>query len=100
VRVAVRSLVNRTVVYLEPPKFSSKGFAFSNDGRWLALLSRKEGKDRVSIIACDSWDVAKTFPVESGDAADLSWSPDDRYVAVWDNSLEYKLLVYLPNGTL
>ena len=33
------------------------------------------------------------FKVESSDAIDISWSPDDRYIAVWDSPLEHRLLV-------
>jgi len=100
VRVAVRSLVNRTVVYLDSPKFASKGFAFNNDGRWLAMLGRHECHDNISIIACDTWEAVKQFQIESSDCADISWSPDERYIAAWDNALEYRQLVYLPNGSL
>jgi len=87
------------VVYLDTPKFNNKGFAFNSDGRWMAMLGRRDGCDHVNIIACDTWDVAKIFKVESSDAIDISWSPDDRYIAVWDSPLEHRLLVYLPNGT-
>ncbi|KAJ3351054.1 WD repeat-containing protein wrap73 [Entophlyctis luteolus] len=42
----------------------------------------------------------KHFPVDTSDLEDISWSPDGRYIAVWDSLLEYKLLVYSPDGRL
>jgi hypothetical protein len=32
------------------------------------------------------------------DVVDLVWSVDDRMIFVWDNCLEYRFLVYSPDG--
>jgi WD40 repeat protein len=36
--------------------------------------------------------------VESRDLTNLCWSSDDRVICVWDNCIDYKLLVYSPDG--
>lgn len=65
------------------------------------MLGRHDGRDNISIVACDTWEAVKTFQlVENSDCGDIAWSPDDRCIAAWDGSLEYKLAMYLPNGSL
>eukprot|EP00697_Spironema_sp_BW2_P004277 gnl/Spiro4/15820_TR8515_c0_g1_i1.p1 gnl/Spiro4/15820_TR8515_c0_g1~~gnl/Spiro4/15820_TR8515_c0_g1_i1.p1 ORF type:complete len:470 (-),score=132.29 gnl/Spiro4/15820_TR8515_c0_g1_i1:102-1448(-) len=97
-RVTIWSLVNRSVSCIKFPKFSSKGLSFSNNGQYMALAERRECKDSVGIYACDTWQMVKNFGTDTQDLADLSWSPDDRYIAVWDTTLVYTLLVYTPDG--
>jgi WD40 repeat protein len=34
------------------------------------------------------------------DLENLSWSPDGRFIAVWESSMEYKIVIYYPDGRL
>eukprot|EP00741_Cyanophora_paradoxa_P000029 tig00000057_g27.t1 len=101
VRLAVWSLVNKSCTHIKYPKFgSAAGIDFSKDGRWMALAVRRDCKDYVQIYACDTWELVKQFQVDTTDLAGLSWSPDGYHICVWDTPTEYKVLVYVPDGTL
>eukprot|EP01083_Nonionella_stella_P148816 471752_1 len=97
-RLTIWSLVDRSVSYIKFPKFTEKAIDFSADGKFLAVAERKEFKDLVGIYFTETWEHVKTFPVDTTDLADLKWSPDDRVICVWDTLLEYKFLVYSPDG--
>jgi WD40 repeat protein len=38
--------------------------------------------------------------VDTKDAYDLAWSPDGRFIAVWDSVLDYNIMIYHPDGRL
>ncbi|KNA23455.1 hypothetical protein SOVF_024490, partial [Spinacia oleracea] len=38
------------------------------------------------------------FAVDTFDLADVEWSLDDSSIVVWDSLLEYKVLIYTPDG--
>ncbi|XVF11266.1 hypothetical protein REPUB_Repub08aG0012000 [Reevesia pubescens] len=38
------------------------------------------------------------FAVDTLDLADSQWSPDDSAIVIWDSPLEYKVLIYSPDG--
>ncbi|KAJ1540124.1 WD repeat-containing protein wrap73, partial [Cladochytrium tenue] len=98
-RITVWSLTDTEAVYhIQYPKFSNRGFGFRPDGRYFALAERREGKDTVSVYDCEDWSLLKHFPVETSDLEDLAWSPDGRYIAVWDSLLEYRVAIYHPDG--
>jgi len=100
IRMTVWSLVNKACSYIRAPKFPSKGLSFSPDGRFMALAERRDCKDAISVFSTQTWEVAAHFPVLTSDLADISWSPDGGSLAVWDNCLDYRLLIYTPDGRL
>ncbi|KAF6137627.1 hypothetical protein GIB67_036210 [Kingdonia uniflora] len=38
------------------------------------------------------------FAVDTFDLADIEWSPDDSAIVIWDSPLDYKVLIYSPDG--
>ena len=85
------------------------------------MLERKDCKDYLSVFDCSSWQMVlvryplatpllsaphsganpwQHFPTETHDAADVAWSPDTQFVAVWDCNLYYKVGVGAWMGTL
>ncbi|KAL0445923.1 UNVERIFIED_CONTAM: WD repeat-containing protein WRAP73, partial [Sesamum latifolium] len=38
------------------------------------------------------------FAVDTLDLSDIQWSPDDSAIVIWDSPLEYKVLIYSPDG--
>ncbi|KAF6142046.1 hypothetical protein GIB67_038014 [Kingdonia uniflora] len=38
------------------------------------------------------------FAVDTLDLADIKWSPDDSAIVIWDSPLDYKVLIYSPDG--
>eukprot|EP00249_Psilotum_nudum_P019417 c27244_g1_i2 orf=626-1765(+) len=97
-RLTVWSLVNTACVHVQWPKHPSRGVSFTKDGKFAAIATRKDCKDYVNLLACHSWEVMDTFPVDTVDLADLEWSPGDSAIAIWDSFLEYKVLIYSPDG--
>jgi WD40 repeat protein len=101
-RLTIWSLMNKFghVAYIMYPKFSSKGLDFTRDGKYMALAERRDCKDFISIIVTDTWELVKHFSVCTRDLADLKWSPNGRVLCVWESSLEYKVVIYSPDGTM
>lgn len=99
-RITIWSLVNKTVSYIKYPKHSSKGIAFSKNGCYMAAAERRNCKDHVLVFNCDGWQLLSNFEVDTEDLADLSFSPNNCMIAIWDSKLEYKVLIYSLDGRL
>mmetsp|Transcript_26839 Transcript_26839/g.43836 ORF Transcript_26839/g.43836 Transcript_26839/m.43836 type:complete len:432 (-) Transcript_26839:209-1504(-) len=101
IRIAIWSLVNQSCTHIKFPKFpASQGLDFTKDGKLMAVAIRRDTKDQVQIYACESWELVKTFPVDTNDLAGIAWSPNSQYLCVWDSPTEYNVLIYLPDGRL
>ena len=94
-RATIWSLLVKSSSYIQYPKYHDKGHGFRPDGQYLALLERHDGKDTVGVYSCANWKLVKAFPVETTDAENLLWSPDGRYIAVWDHPMEVGFFVSL-----
>lgn len=51
-------------------------------------------------MTCPADPQPQSFPLGTVDAAAASWSPDGKFLAVWDYAAEFRLLVYTPLGYL
>ncbi|KRX10945.1 WD40-repeat-containing domain [Pseudocohnilembus persalinus] len=71
-------------------------YSFSNDGKFMALVERKEAKDYVGIYFTNDWKLINHFQVETNDLSDIAWTNNNYYIIVWDTPLNYKLLAYCP----
>uniref|UniRef100_A0A8B9HQF0 WD repeat containing, antisense to TP73 n=1 Tax=Astyanax mexicanus TaxID=7994 RepID=A0A8B9HQF0_ASTMX len=99
-RVTVWSLCNKSVSYIKYPKACQKGMDFSADGRYMALVERRDCKDFISIFVCDDWHLLRHFETETQDLSGVEWSPNGCVLAAWDSCLEYKMLLYSLDGRL
>ncbi|KAJ3218127.1 WD repeat-containing protein wrap73 [Dinochytrium kinnereticum] len=99
-RITIWSLCTKEASYIQYPKYSNKGYSFRKDGRYFVLSERRESRDTLSVYDCEDWTLLKHFPVDTVDLENVAWSPDGRYIAVWDTMLEYKVLIYFPDGRL
>ncbi|KAI3924033.1 hypothetical protein MKW92_004256 [Papaver armeniacum] len=97
-RLTVWSLLNTACVHVQWPKHASKGVSFTKDGKFAVICTRRDCKDYISLLSCHTWEIMDDFPVDTLDLADVEWSPDDSAIVVWDSFLEYKVLVYSPDG--
>ncbi|RFU25566.1 hypothetical protein B7463_g10769, partial [Scytalidium lignicola] len=83
------------------PGTAAKGISYRPDTRHLALLTRSGGKDVVSIHAPGTLEVIRSWLAETTDAQGLAWSPDGRWVAVWESPAHgHCLAVYTADGHL
>ncbi|KAM3824421.1 WD repeat-containing protein WRAP73 [Vipera latastei] len=99
-RITVWSLCTKSVSYIKYPKTCQQGLAFTKDGRYLALVERRDCKDHVSLFVCSDWQLLRHFETETQDAVGIDWAPNGCVLAVWDSCLEYKVLLYSLDGRL
>ncbi|XP_052286453.1 WD repeat-containing protein WRAP73-like isoform X1 [Dreissena polymorpha] len=97
-RITVWSLVTKSVSYIRYPKQCQNNIDFSADGKYLALAERRDCQDFISIFACNTWELLKHFESSTDDMAGLRWSPDSTVLCVWDNALNYLVLLYSLDG--
>ncbi|GAB4821177.1 hypothetical protein N2152v2_008223 [Parachlorella kessleri] len=65
----------------------------------LAVATRSNCKDVLTMYDCASWAVVAQFGVATQDLADLAWSPDGSCLAVWDSPAHsYTVAIYTPEG--
>lgn len=97
-QVTVWSLWTGRSVEIKDPKFAAKGHGRHKN---FALLSRPGTQDIVTIHAQRSYNVLKSFAPPTVDAQGLKWSPDGKWLAVWDTaSTGYKVFIYTADGNL
>lgn len=70
------------------------------DGKYLAVVERRENKDCVSLFACqDDWGVARHFELTSEmDAAGLKWSSKSDCLCVYSTKLQCLTSVHSLDG--
>ncbi|KAI9668619.1 MAG: hypothetical protein M1831_001058 [Alyxoria varia] len=102
-QVTCWSLWSGRSVEIKDPKFATKGHGRSRAGRSgvFALLARPAAQDVVTLHAAGSYALMRTFTLPTVDAQGLKWSPDGRWLAVWDApSTGYKVYIYTADGYL
>jgi WD40 repeat protein len=95
------SLTTQETLVIHRPKDPHTAVAFSACGSFMAVGTRKESKDAVSVVDLRSGEVQATFLVaKTVDMAGLQWSPDGGSLVVFDSPLRYLVLVYTSTGGL
>lgn len=122
-RLSIWSLVRKQVTYIKMPKLmpaapgvpltedaaqlgGNGAVQFSHGGTLMAVLSRVECKDVLSIysVAADpasptgGWDLLKQFHIDTEDCVQIEWAPNDAHILCIDSSLTYNIAVYTPSG--
>ncbi|CAB4300403.1 unnamed protein product [Prunus armeniaca] len=90
--------LNTACVHVQWPKHPSKGVSFTKDGKFAAICTRRDCKDYINLLSCHTWEIMGVFAVDTLDLSDTEWSPDDSTIVIWDSPLEYKVLIYSPDG--
>ena len=101
--VAIWSLATGRLKEIRHPKFIKGGHGWHRAGKAavFAILQRPAAQDVVTIYAAGSWSVLTTFDLATVDAQGLKWSPDGRWLVVWDApSTGFKVLIYTADGIL
>ncbi|KAK3333181.1 WD40-repeat-containing domain protein [Cercophora scortea] len=103
-KFAVHDLASSKTTEIGSPKSSSVaaasgGFSFRPGTRHLALLTRTAGKDMISIHDFPKRDVLKSWAPDTVDAQGVTWSPDGRWLVVWESAaLGHKVIFYTADG--
>ncbi|CAN7987120.1 unnamed protein product [Ixodes hexagonus] len=99
IRITIWSLVDKSVHYLEHAKPHLPCLSFSSSGKLLAVAERRDSKDYVSVVTCDTWSLTTNFVVGTEDMAGLSWTPNADIFCVWENpTIAFRLLLYSSEG--
>lgn len=99
IRTTVWSLVEKSVLYLKQAKLPLSRQSFSQSGEYLAVVERKDVKDLVSIINCNTWTLERNFPVATEDLSGLLWAPNAEIFCIWESpKTGFQLYVYNTAG--
>ena len=105
-KLTIFNLEWRTSVDIPNPKLyqaanASKGYAHRPTTKNFALLSRRDGKDVVSIHRQANYEVLRSWNPDTVDAASISWSLDGKWLAVVESPGHgHKIVFYTADGHL
>ncbi|KAH8815661.1 hypothetical protein F5884DRAFT_852127 [Xylogone sp. PMI_703] len=105
-RLTIYNLTTSKSVDISSPKLfnpgnATKGISYRPGSRHLALLTRSGGKDVLSLHASGTLEVIRSWIAETTDAQGLAWSPDGRWIAVWESPAHgHCLAIYTADGHL
>lgn len=87
---------------IKTPKFSHhNGFGYRPKTRQFAVLLKPDANDILTIHEFRSYELVNRAVLPTVDAQGLKWSPDGRWIAVWDAaSTGTKVLIYTGDGQL
>lgn len=103
-KFAVFDLASSTAAEIGNPKLFSPSsacrcFSFRPETRHLALLTRAAGRDMVSIHGSPARELQRSWAPDTIDAQGLVWSPDGRWLVVWDSAAQgHKVVFYTSDG--
>ena len=100
IKLSIRSLVDKSLLYINYPKFSKKGLSFSSKGNFMALAERNEAKDLIGIYYTNKWTCIKKFYTQTEDLQDVKWSYDNSVLLIPETPTLCILYIYSPIGDL
>lgn len=105
-KLVIFDLSNSKTVEIGSPKFyhstsASRGLSLRPGSGHLALLTRTGGKDFVSLHHHITRQVEHSWSPDTVDAQGLMWSPDGKWLVVWESPAQgYRLFLYAADGQL
>ena len=100
-KVTIWSLKSSRGVEIRDPKFSRRGHCFRPRTGHLAMLTRPDTRDVVVLLAPRTHGLVHSFVLATVDAQGLKWSPDGRWLAIWEAaSAGYMVFIYTADGHL
>jgi WD40 repeat protein len=103
-KLTIFNLETSKGVEISNPKFFTSataphGFALRPVTGHLAILTRTAGKDMVSIHDPTTRQIQRSWYPDTADAQGLSWSPDGRWLIVWESDSQgHKVIFYTADG--
>ena len=100
IKLSIRSLVDKSLYYINFPKFAKKGLSFSAKGNFMALAERNEAKDYIGVYFVNKWSCIKKFLAQTEDLQDVKWAYDSSALLLPDAPTLCVLYIYSPIGDL
>ncbi|KAJ5642404.1 hypothetical protein N7490_006404 [Penicillium lividum] len=102
-KMAIHSIDNGQTSVIKTPKFPHPlGFGYRpRTRRHLAIILKPEASDVLTIHELPSYDLLNRTVLPTIDAQGLKWSPDGKWIAVWDvASYGTKVLILTADGQI
>ncbi|KAJ5578728.1 uncharacterized protein N7459_007692 [Penicillium hispanicum] len=101
-KMGIHSLDTGRVSVIKNPKFAHHlGFGYRPLTRQLAILLKPEASDLLTVHDPRSYTTVGRAVLPTVDAQGLKWSPDGRWIAIWDAaSAGTKVLIFTADGQL
>ncbi|KAH8698614.1 WD40 domain protein [Talaromyces proteolyticus] len=103
-KATIFNLDSAKSLVIKSPKFcnpSSQGYGYRPRTRQLAILLKPETSDLLTIHEACSYETISKVILPTIDAQGLKWSPDGRWIAIWDAANNgTKILIYTADGQL
>ena len=93
-------MVDKSLLYINFPKYARKGLSFSSKGNFMALAERNEAKDYIGVYFVNKWTCIKKFLTQTEDLQDVKWSYDNSALLIPDTPALCILYIYSPIGDL
>lgn len=101
IKATIWSLVTSRGVEIRDPKYSSACYEYRPRSGHLAILTRASAHDNLMLLAPETYELIRDVELTTIDAQGVKWSPDGRWIVVWDAaSMGYKLSIYTADGHL
>lgn len=101
VKATVWSLLTSRGIEIRDPKAGSKRNAYRPMTRHWAILTRETARDALLILAPNTYEVLENVELPTVDAQGLKWSPDGRWLTIWDASgAGYRVFIFTADGHL
>lgn len=100
VKVTIWSLSTSRGVEIRDPK-SGWGYDIRPQTGHMAILTRAGAHDTLLLLSPRTHQMVKSTDLQTVDAQGVKWSPDGRWIAIWDAaSCGYKVIIYTADGHL
>lgn len=101
-RMIIHSLnTGRSSMIKSPKSAHHLGFGYRPQTKHFAILLKPEASDLLTIHEPHSYETINKVTLPTNDAQGLKWSPDGRWIAVWDAaSSGTKVLIFTADGQL
>ncbi|KAJ5746932.1 uncharacterized protein N7511_008628 [Penicillium nucicola] len=99
-KLSIYSLETGRSLVIKSPKLANHlGFGYRPETKQLAILLKPETSDLLTVHQSRSYELLNRTVLSTIDAQGLKWSPDGKWIAVWDiASAGTKVLVFTADG--
>jgi WD40 repeat protein len=98
-KITIWSLISGRSVEIRDPKANALSHVFRPRSGHLALLSRPAAQDILTIHQPGSYSIINSTFLQTADAQGLRWSPDGKWLAIWDTpSMGTKIQILTADG--